>query len=95
MTMDMLLKLLRQALTFVGGILVGKGYLDDATAQAVIGALMTLISAGWMMARNTKTAQIANVIAMPEVAVVGTTPEIAAAIPDAGVVPASNVSVAR
>lgn len=41
------LALVRHALTFAGGLVVGKGYVDEATATAVVGALMTLISVAW------------------------------------------------
>jgi len=40
--------LLRHLLTFIGGNLVAKGLLDTETLQEIIGALITLLSVGWM-----------------------------------------------
>ena len=40
--------LLRHLLTFIGGTLVAKGLLDTETLQEIIGALITLLSVGWM-----------------------------------------------
>ena len=41
--------LLRHLLTFIGGTLVAKGILDSATLTEIIGAIITLISTGWML----------------------------------------------
>jgi len=40
--------LLLHLLTFIGGTLVAKGLLDTETLQEIIGALITLLSVGWM-----------------------------------------------
>lgn len=37
----------RYGLGVLGGYLVSRGYLDDATWQTVAGAVMSLIGAGW------------------------------------------------
>ncbi len=37
----------RHLLTFGGGILVGKGYLDEATMTALVGAVVTVAGALW------------------------------------------------
>ena len=39
--------LVRHLLTFAGGWLVTKGYVDEATMQTVVGAAVTLIGAAW------------------------------------------------
>ena len=39
--------LIRHALTFIGGIFVSKGYLDEQTLLEVIGATMTLGGFVW------------------------------------------------
>jgi hypothetical protein len=44
------LSLLRHFLTFVGGTLVAKGILDSQALTEIIGAVITLISTGWMIA---------------------------------------------
>lgn len=40
--------LLRHLLTFIGGTLVAKGIIDAEVLQEVIGAILTLLSVGWM-----------------------------------------------
>lgn len=47
MSQDIILGLIRHGLTTLGGVLVARGYLDDGTLQAIIGALLTLGGAGW------------------------------------------------
>ena len=42
------LALLRHLLTFIGGTLVAKGIVDAEVLQEVIGAILTLLSVGWM-----------------------------------------------
>ena len=46
--------LLRHLLTFIGGTLVAKGLLDTETLQEIIGALITLLSVGWMTVDKVK-----------------------------------------
>jgi hypothetical protein len=45
--MNEALGLIRHVLTFGGGLLVAKGYTDDAMVQEIIGGVMTLAGAGW------------------------------------------------
>jgi len=47
---DKVLGLVRHALTFVGGIVVSKGLLDESLTVEVIGGLMTLIGSIWSIA---------------------------------------------
>jgi len=44
----------RHILTFVGGLLVARGTLDAATAEAVVGAAITLGGAAWSAADKKK-----------------------------------------
>ena len=46
--------LLRHLLTFIGGTLVAKGFLDSATLTEIIGSVLTLLSVGWMALDKTK-----------------------------------------
>lgn len=39
--------LIRHLLTFGGGILVSMGYMDNATAAQVVGAISTLVGVIW------------------------------------------------
>jgi hypothetical protein len=47
LTKEQSLGIFRHLLTFVGGILVLKGYIDEATSQEVIGGLITLTGTIW------------------------------------------------
>lgn len=47
LTKEQLLGILRHALTFVGGILVTKGLIDEATVTEIVGGVITLTGAIW------------------------------------------------
>lgn len=47
LTKEQLLGILRHTLTFVGGILVTKGLIDETTATEIIGGVITLTGAIW------------------------------------------------
>ena len=47
MNKDKILGLLRHTLTFVGGLLVAKGTIDEATATELVGGLITIIGGVW------------------------------------------------
>ena len=47
---DQVLGLVRHALTFVGGIIIAKGYIDEALTAELIGGVMTLVGAIWSVA---------------------------------------------
>ena len=44
-----IIALLRHLLTFIGGTLVAKGLLDAIALTELIGAIITLVSTGWML----------------------------------------------
>lgn len=67
---DQVLSILRQILTFGGGFVVAKGWIDTETMAAAVGAVATLASTAWGIYVHTKTAKIASVNAIPEVKVV-------------------------
>lgn len=50
------LALLRHLLTFIGGALVAKGFIDTESLQELIGAILTLLSIGWMTVDKAKAA---------------------------------------
>lgn len=50
------LGLIRHALTFVGGIIVAKGIIDDVLFQEILGGVMTLVGAVWSVVDKKKTA---------------------------------------
>jgi len=51
---DKFLGILRHTLTFAGGILIMKGYADDAMIQEITGASITLIGAIWSVVSKNK-----------------------------------------
>jgi hypothetical protein len=53
---DQLLGLIRHALTFVGGIIVAKGLVDESLSEEVIGGVMTLVGAVWSIVNKKKAA---------------------------------------
>jgi len=47
LTKEQVLGIVRHALTFVGGIVVMKGWADDVMVTEIIGGVMTLTGAIW------------------------------------------------
>jgi len=47
MNKEKVLGLLRHTLTFVGGILIAKGLVDETMLAEVVGALITIIGGVW------------------------------------------------
>jgi hypothetical protein len=54
MTQEQVMGIVRHALTFVGGILVLKGFTDDATLLEVSGLITTAIGAIWSVVNKIK-----------------------------------------
>lgn len=54
---DIVLGLLRHALTFGGGYLITKGLADSAGVESLVGALVTAIGGIWSIAEKLKTKQ--------------------------------------
>ncbi len=51
---DQVLGIVRHALTFVGGIIIAHGLVDDALFQEILGGVMTLVGAIWSVASKKK-----------------------------------------
>lgn len=47
LTKEQILGIVRHALTFVGGIVVMKGFVDETMVTEIIGGVMTLVGAVW------------------------------------------------
>lgn len=47
MSMEQIAGILRTILAAGGGWLVSQGYLDNATMMSIVGAVVTLMTAGW------------------------------------------------
>lgn len=52
MTREQILGIVRHALTFVGGVLVAKGFANEASITELIGSAMTLVGAVWSVVKN-------------------------------------------
>ncbi|SEG59341.1 hypothetical protein [Bosea lathyri] len=60
----------RQILLTLGGSLVTKGYIDGGTLEAVVGAIVTLATAGYGLWVRRKAGLVAAVDAMPDKTVI-------------------------
>lgn len=54
LTKEQLLGIVRHAVTFIGGILVMKGLVDDSIIQEILGGATTLASAIWSIVDKNK-----------------------------------------
>ncbi len=54
LTKEQVLGIVRHTLTFVGGIVVMKGLVDEATVTEIIGGVMTLTGAIWSVIDKNK-----------------------------------------
>ena len=55
LTKEQLLGIVRHAITFIGGILVMKGFTDDSIVQEVLGGATTLAGAIWSIVDKNKS----------------------------------------
>jgi hypothetical protein len=54
LTKEQLLGIVRHAVTFIGGILVMKGLIDDSLVQEILGGVTTLAGAIWSIVDKNK-----------------------------------------
>ena len=54
LTKEQLLGIVRHAVTFIGGILVMKGLIDDSLVQEILGGATTLARAIWSVVDKNK-----------------------------------------
>lgn len=54
LTKEQILGIVRHGLTFIGGILIMKGVVDEATATEVIGGIITLAGTIWSIIDKNK-----------------------------------------
>jgi hypothetical protein len=55
MTKEQVIGIVRHALTFVGGLFVLKGYLDESLVNEIIGGAVTLVGTIWSVISKSKT----------------------------------------
>jgi len=54
MKKEKVLGLVRHGLTFIGGIVLSKGLIEESTLAEIIGSISTLIGAIWSISSKTK-----------------------------------------
>ena len=54
--MEKVLGIVRHALTFIGGIIVAKGIVDESTYMELSGAVITLVGGIWSIVSKNKAA---------------------------------------
>jgi hypothetical protein len=54
MRKEQILGILRHSLTFLGGLLVMRGVVDETTATEIIGGVITLVGTIWSIVEKTK-----------------------------------------
>jgi hypothetical protein len=67
MNSDQIGGLIRAVLSAVGGYFVGKGLVDASTMTTIVGAIATIVMAGWSAWSNRASGLVASVSAMPSV----------------------------
>lgn len=55
LTKEQVLGIVRHTLTFVGGILIMKGLIDESTVQEIIGGVITLTGTIWSVVTKTQS----------------------------------------
>lgn len=54
MNKNQIIGIVRHTLTFLGGIIVTKGLIDESTLLEIVGSISTLIGAIWSIIEKTK-----------------------------------------
>lgn len=54
LTKEQILGIVRHGLTFIGGILIAKGLVDESTATEIVGGIITLVGTIWSIIEKNK-----------------------------------------
>ena len=54
LTKEQVMGIIRHGLTFVGGILIMKGIIDESTSQEIIGSAISLVGLVWSVVDKNK-----------------------------------------
>lgn len=82
MTAEQFWSLLRTILQMLGAALVTRGYVDEASLQVLLGAVMAIVTTVYSLYIRRKAGLVAAAAALPEVARIVTTPSLAAKVHD-------------
>jgi hypothetical protein len=55
LTKEQILGIVRHGLTFIGGVLITKGLIDESTATEIIGGIITLAGTIWSIIEKNKS----------------------------------------
>jgi len=67
MSWEQISSILRHILTFGGGFIVAKGWVDTETMTGLVGAVITIGGAVWAVFNKTSSSIVAQAAALPEV----------------------------
>lgn len=84
-TTEQFWSLVRTLLQMLGAGLVTRGYLDEASLQVLLGAVMAIVTTLYSLYIRRKAGLVATAAALPEVARIVTTPDIVAKLADPAV----------
>lgn len=54
MNKEQVIGIIRHSLTFIGGLLIMKGIIDESTSNEVIGGIITLVGTIWSIVEKNK-----------------------------------------
>ncbi len=55
LTKEQILGIVRHGLTFIGGILIAKGLIDESTVTEIVGGIITLTGTIWSIIEKNKS----------------------------------------
>lgn len=84
-TIEQFWSLVRTLLQMLGAGLVTRGYVDEGSLQVLLGAVMAILTTVYSLYIRRKAGLVATAAALPEVAKIVTTPELAAKVDDPAV----------
>jgi murein endopeptidase len=81
-TIEQFWSLVRTLLQSAGAAMVARGWIDGGSAEIVVGLAMNILTTAYSLWLRRKAGLVATAAALPEVAKIVTTPEIAAKVDD-------------
>lgn len=84
-TIEQFWSLVRTLLQSAGAAIVARGWLDGGSAEIIVGLAMNVLTTVYSLYIRRKAGLVATAAALPEVAKIVTTPELAAKVDDPAV----------
>lgn len=92
MSWEQISSILRHVLTFGGGFIVAKGWINADALPGIVGAIITVGGTIWALFNKTETSIVAQAANISGTTVV-TTPAIAAAVPSSDAMSSADARV--